>query len=252
MRSGLEVVDAPVGELRENPRNPRQITPARLQALARSIEHDPAMLQARPLIALPDGTVIAGNMRLRAARVLGWETVPTVYADLDEERARLWLLRDNNPYGDWEEDDVAVLLAELQAGGSDLELTGFDPGELDRLLAELTAAEAPVDDDTRLALAQTTLGPPRHTVGEGEVWRLGGRHTLIVAGVYDGHPAWSKLLRGHDLFVPYPTPMLPLTERAAETRLLLVQPNGYLAGHLLDRFEDHFGEAELQQLAATP
>jgi hypothetical protein len=79
------------------------------------------MLQARPLLALPDGTVIAGNQRLRAARELGWQTIPVVTVSLERERARLWALRDNNSYGEWEEQALAELLAELGEGGVDLD-----------------------------------------------------------------------------------------------------------------------------------
>ncbi len=86
------------------------------------------------LSALPDGTVVAGNMRLRAARDLGWETVPTVFVDLDENRAREWALRDNASYGDW--DDVALtdLLREMQDAGANLDLTGFDEQALAKIL----------------------------------------------------------------------------------------------------------------------
>jgi ParB-like nuclease domain len=247
---GLQVVQARVAELRENPENPRSISEPRLDALTRSIDADPAMLAARPLIALPDGTVIAGNMRLRAAKALGWETIPVVYADLDPQRARLWLLRDNNPYGEWDEAGVSSLLAELAAAGEELELTGFGVEDLDRLLADLAddGDGAGTDEYALLALAQATVGPPRHEVTTGEAWRLSERHTLVVAGVYDGAALWSPFLAGHALFIPYPTPMLPLTEKAEELTLLLVQPNPYLAGHLLDRYEDQHGPEALRRI----
>lgn len=129
----LTIVDAPVAKLRLHPENPRRITPARLEDLKRALADDPGMLDARPLIALPDGTVIAGNQRLRAARALGWETIPTAYVDLDERTARLWMLRDNNPYGAWDEVALAEIIAGI--GEIDLSLTGFDTADLDRLLA---------------------------------------------------------------------------------------------------------------------
>jgi hypothetical protein len=211
------------------------------------------MLAARPLVALPDGTVVAGNMRLRAARLLGWETVPTVYADLDETQARLWLLRDNNEYGEWQEDALGELLAQLSHEQADLDLTGFPPDELERLIAELGggAGEDGLDDATRLAVAQATLGEPRHSVERGERWRLGDRHTLVVASPYDEHARWGWLLPGHDLFLPFPTPMLALSERAERDRLLLVQPSEYLAGHLLDRYEDHHGAGSVERVDAA-
>src|SRR5436305_1250304 len=120
-----EVVETPLERLRVWPENPRRITQARLDDLKRALEADREMLRARPLLALPDGLVFAGNQRLRAARELGWQTIPVVTVSLERERARLWALRDNNPYGAWEEPALAELLAELGEGGVDLALARF-------------------------------------------------------------------------------------------------------------------------------
>jgi ParB-like chromosome segregation protein Spo0J len=105
------VKEIPLSRLRLWPENPRTIRPQRLEELKRGLQADPEMLQARPLLALPDGIVIAGNQRLRAAQELGWETIPVITVDLTWERARLWALRDNNQYGDWDEPALAEMLA---------------------------------------------------------------------------------------------------------------------------------------------
>lgn len=105
--------------LRESERNPRRISAARLEQLKRSLEADREMLRARPVVALPDGAVLMGNMRLRAARELGWKTLPVLTVDLDDERAALWMLRDNQGYGEWDEPLLAELLAELDEASVD-------------------------------------------------------------------------------------------------------------------------------------
>ena len=97
-------------------RNPRTISDTAFERLKRSLAAEPDMLRARPCIARPDGTVIAGNMRLRAAEALGWETIPTIYADLNDARATEWALRDNASYGEFEKQGLAELLFELQPG----------------------------------------------------------------------------------------------------------------------------------------
>ena len=184
--AGLEVRDLPVAGLRPWGRNPRRITRERLAALGRALAAEPEMLRARPLIALPDGTVIAGNQRLAAAIELGWETVPTVVVDLDEARAAEWALRDNRPYGTDIEDDVSVLLAELAAAGRDLELTGFDTADLDRLLQPVAFAADPDE------LPPLPEGKPRSRPGQ--VYKLGAHR--LMCGDATNPKYVAKLLAG--------------------------------------------------------
>src|SRR5947207_12255747 len=139
------VSEQPLERLRCWPENPRTIRPERLEQLKRALAADPEMLQARPLLALPDGTVIAGSQRLRAARELGWQTIPVITVELERERARLWALRDNNPYGEWEEQALAELLAELGEGGVELALAGLAERQVERLLAGMQPAADPDD-----------------------------------------------------------------------------------------------------------
>jgi DNA modification methylase len=162
--------------LRLWPGNPRRIAPARLEDLKQALLDDPAMLWARPLIALPDGTVVCGNQRLRAAIELGWESIPVLFVDLDWRRARLWALRDNVAWGDWDEPELADLLAELEAGGVDLALTGFESRDLDRILAGLEQLKDP-DDLPPLPTGQPESKP-------GELYEL-GRHRLLCADATD-------------------------------------------------------------------
>jgi len=236
----------PVSELREWERNPRRISDTRFEALKRSMQADPDMLSARPVIALPDGRVFAGNMRLRAAVELGWESIPTVYADLDETRAATWALRDNNPYGEWDDEPLAVIVSELERAGVDPLLTGFSQDDFDALIASLEDT-TPVDRGEELSLADVSIGDPSHACERGDRWRV-GPHLLIVEPVYDGWARWTKELSGDDLFVPYPTPTLPLTKRANTTRLVLVQPDPWLAGHLLDKYAAVKGDEEVAKL----
>jgi hypothetical protein len=134
-----------ISRLRPWPDNPRTISEERLADLKRSLIADPEMLLARPLVALPDGTVISGNQRLRAAIELGWHRIPTVTADLDPEHARLCALRDNNSYGDWDQPLLAELLGNLVADGIDMTLAGFADADLDRILGSLPTLADPDD-----------------------------------------------------------------------------------------------------------
>ncbi|HZU76709.1 MAG TPA: DNA methyltransferase [Dehalococcoidia bacterium] len=173
--SGVE--EMPLARLRRWGRNPRQIRGERLEALKRSLQADREMLGARPLVALPDGRVVCGNQRLLAAQELGWQTIPTITVDLDEQRAAVWALRDNKSYGEWDE-TLAELLAELDAAGAELELTGFAPLELEALLAEVSSGQVVSDPEDVPPLPGEPVSRP------GELYEL-GPHRLVCGDASD-------------------------------------------------------------------
>jgi ParB-like chromosome segregation protein Spo0J len=98
--------------LEQNPNNPRKLKREQLEKLKRSIAEFPAMLQKRPLVAVSNGkggyTVIGGNMRLQAARALGFTELPVIIADdfSKDEQAR-FVIADNVNYGGWDWDALA-------------------------------------------------------------------------------------------------------------------------------------------------
>lgn len=134
-----------IGELKPWPENPRVIDAARMEQLKRSLEADAGMLEVRPLVALPDGTVIMGNQRLAAAAELGWERLPVATVDLDEATARSWAIRDNQSYGDWEPADLSQILRDMADQDIDLDLLGFREDELDGLLSAARSSGPAVD-----------------------------------------------------------------------------------------------------------
>jgi ParB family chromosome partitioning protein len=40
-----------------------------------------------PIVVRPDGVLVAGERRLRAAKLLGWETIPVAEAELEKAAA---------------------------------------------------------------------------------------------------------------------------------------------------------------------
>lgn len=105
-------------------------------ALDRSIDE---LGQYRPIVVnRRDGSILAGNGTYESALRAGWTHVAATYVDVDEQTARKIVLADNrtNDLASYDDSLLARLLEEL---GDDYSGTGFDSGDLDRLLAELGA-----------------------------------------------------------------------------------------------------------------
>lgn len=122
--------------LRPAPWNPRLISDARFQNLCNSISADPGLLWSRPVLAVADGTIYAGHMRYRAAEAIGLRQIPAIVEDIPEHVAKERALRDNAQWGEWDDDELSLLMRELEQLGSAVDVLGFDGDEIERLLAE--------------------------------------------------------------------------------------------------------------------
>ena len=142
----------PLSQLKPAEWNPRLIRDQRFKELCRSLQADPDFLWDRPVLASADGTIFGGNMRWRAAQQLGWTEIPARILDIPEQLAKERALRDNNPWGEWVDQDLAELVGELRLAESDLETLGFDADRLNELL-EMTGVngetEAPEPPEPR-------------------------------------------------------------------------------------------------------
>lgn len=85
--------------------------------------------------------VVGGHQRLKVLKARGDETVPCVLVDYDEATERACNIALNKIGGDWDKQGLAKLLNELDGMEYDLELTGFDADELDKLLGNAEEQE---------------------------------------------------------------------------------------------------------------
>ena len=95
---------AKTANLRTNPNNPRAIRKDQLNKLVKSLQEFPEMLEARPIVIDKDGTVLGGNMRLKAAQLAGLEEVPVFVREWDEEKDAEFIIKDNVSFGEWDWD----------------------------------------------------------------------------------------------------------------------------------------------------
>lgn len=100
------------GQIEGLPANPRQWTRMDLDALKKSIEETPELLEARGCIAVPhEGrfVVLGGNMRLSACRELGMKEIPCYVFPESTPAAKLKeiVIKDNGSFGAWDFDMLA-------------------------------------------------------------------------------------------------------------------------------------------------
>lgn len=123
----------PASELRTWPGNPRR---GDTEAIAHSLAR---FGQLRPVLALPDGRIVAGNHLFRAAtEVLGWDSVAAIREEMTDGEAEAYLLADNRlaELGSNDPDALAELLGQVRDAG-ELIGTGYSDGEVDALLRSL-------------------------------------------------------------------------------------------------------------------
>lgn len=127
-----------------------------------------------PIVAKSDGLVVDGHLRLKAARKLGLAEVPVVLADdLTDAQVKAFRISVNRmaELAEWDSELLALELGELGELGFDLELTGFDEGEIDALTPEVLP-EGKTDPDE----APEPPAKPRSVLGD--VWLL-GKHRVM-------------------------------------------------------------------------
>lgn len=147
--------------------NPRNIKPKDFERLKKQIQE---LGQYKPLLITGDGTVIGGNMRLRAYMDLGIEDIwVSVVNPKDDNQMLAYALSDNDRAGYYDDD----LLANLSSAYPDFEWGNYavdlaPPTTLDELFKpEVEEDEVPEVDETAEPVSKL-----------GEVYQL-GRHRLM-------------------------------------------------------------------------
>lgn len=129
-----------------------------------------------PILLGDDDGIIAGHGRVLAAKALGLTEIPSIrLSHLTAEERRALMLADNRlaELAGWDHELLAIELQSLSECdlAFDLEITGFDGAELDRLLSARDKPPASLEDDL----------PPLEdepVTQLGDVWMM-GEHRLI-------------------------------------------------------------------------
>lgn len=190
----------PIGELLPYARNARTHSDAQVAQIAASIAEFGFV---NPILVGSDNTLIAGHGRLMAARKLGLDTVPVLVLDhLSDTQRRALIIADNKlaENAGWDDEMLALELAELQDSDFNLEVLGFDDTEISEILSGVDG-----DDEGDGSTRDTDGEPPEETDEDlepqgpviarlGDIWQL-GEHRLICGSSTDPEVV-SALMNG--------------------------------------------------------
>ncbi|MBQ7204639.1 MAG: ParB N-terminal domain-containing protein [Muribaculaceae bacterium] len=106
----IALLDYNKGQLKGLPKNPRFFRDYRYEAMKKSIEESPEMLELRELIVFPYDNgrfvVVCGNLRLRACKELGYSELPCKVLDAKTKPKKLreYATKDNVSFGETDMD----------------------------------------------------------------------------------------------------------------------------------------------------
>tara|TARA_R100000005_G_C4928945_1_gene158826 strand:- start:203 stop:850 length:648 start_codon:yes stop_codon:yes gene_type:complete len=134
-------------ELNPNPRNPNQHSAGQIAALAKILEHQG--WRSPVVISDDSGFIVSGHGRVLAALQMGDQRVPISRQSFQSE-AEEWahLIADNRlaELSEISTPALAELLSDLDQTDLDLELTGFDAIEIEKILLNSDLGAGPVED----------------------------------------------------------------------------------------------------------
>jgi hypothetical protein len=252
---------ATVGELVNKvwAKNPRMSTDDDIEALD---ESRILFGQVETIAVGPDHGVYNGHQRLKYyLKKYGKNHLVDVRIAsrelTEEERLRLTVLLHAKATGRWDDQKLSLfdkdLLKEFGMGDAYKQKMEDEFMKLSRLFGDEGdddgEGEEPgeVSDGSLLNKLAINIDDPRHIVEAGQVWQL-GEHVLIIANVLTEWEKYIEYLVGDVIFAPYPGPFVPLTKIASSRRIIMVQPDVFIAGHILDRFEEINGEDYIQEI----
>jgi len=175
-----------------------------------------------PVLIDQNHNIIAGHGRIMAAKAEGMTEIPCVFVEhLTDAQKKAYMLADNKLAlnAGWDEEMLALAIEELQALDFDINLTGFDASEFEKLFAESDSKYGEMDDSG--ALFKKFIIPPysildsrqgywrdRKAKWEAILGNIGGgrNENLIGAGMgslaKDANGAESKIASGTSIFDP--------------------------------------------------
>ena len=152
-----------------NPRKDLKPGDPEFEKIKRSIEE---FGYVEPVIVNSDMTIIGGHQRAKVLAELGYEEIECIIVEVDKTKEKALNIALNKITGEWDTDSLAALLKDLDTESYNIELTGFDWDEAEKLMKTLEKEDNSKDDEYEIEVPEEPISKP------GDVWKL-GRHRLM-------------------------------------------------------------------------
>ena len=178
----MELIKRNLSDLKPAEYNPRKaLTPndPEYQRIAASIEE---FGYVDPIIINSDNTIIGGHQRRTVMLDLGYTEADCILVEMDKTREKALNIALNKITGEWDEAALKDLLIDLDKADYNVNLTGFDGDEIEKLFAAVELTQEANDDgyDPEKKLAELTEIRTR----PGDIWQLGS-HRLMCGDATD-------------------------------------------------------------------
>ena len=187
----LDDLSIPKRQLRLHPKS-------QIKKIAESLEKFGCVA---PILVDQHNNVVAGVARIRAARLIGLQTILAVRIEhLTDEEIHLYRIADNRlaEDSDWNSPELKLEFEDLIVLGQDITITGFDQPETDIILSD--GSPAPDRADEIRAVDTDTVPVTRL----GDTWQVGAHR--IHCGDAQNSAVFSELLGGEEVKAVFTDP----------------------------------------------
>src|ERR1700716_612111 len=165
----LQIEQTPIHALKPQDRNARIHSKRQIRQIADSMRR---FGFNNPILTDDSLQIIAGHGRHEAAKLLGMTTVPSIrLSHMSETEKRAYIIADNEIAlkAGWDREPLAIELQGLIDLGFEVELTGFEPAEIDLILGDWQEASGgSVPEDHHFETSEDAI-----VSRLGDLWALG-------------------------------------------------------------------------------